>query len=265
VLKCRPYASALDNAALLASLSTVALGASQYELSHFHFAKPFADFLPGVMAVLAACLVALLATTSACVILAALLASSKTVSTVVPSVVQGWHPNVAKDEDAADDTAVQDEDAEREQRRSVEAMVTLISGSHVMLPARVSAPFQVREVTLSTTSAKKMLAIAGRGCLRVPVAASGLFSQKAYGMPITQPFGVLDMPDGAVALYEAPSLNRERGPWEQVLIRNLRGSEGALRKADAFLAEGLRRLKDSPGYLEGSYDDEVLAVRAVQA
>ena len=97
------------------------------------------------------------------------------------------------------------------------------------------------------------------------MAASGLFSQKACGMPVTQPFAVLDMPDGSAALYEASSLNSGRSPWEQVLIKKLRGNEGALRKADAFLSEGLQKLKDSPGCLEGSYDDEMLAVRAVQA
>ncbi|CAK0830032.1 unnamed protein product [Prorocentrum cordatum] len=265
VLRCRPCASASDNAALLISLSIVALGASQYELSHSYFARPSADLLPGVLAVLVVCLLALLATTSACVILAALLASSKTVPTVVSGVVEGWRPAVAEDEDAAGNVAVQNDDAEREERRSVEAMVTLKAGSHVLLPARVSAPLQVREVTLGTTSAKKMLAVAGRGCLRVPVAASSLFSQKAYGMPIAQPFGVLDMPDGAVALYEASSLNSERSPWEQVLLRELRGNEDGLRKAEAFLLEGLQRLRDSPGYLEGSYDDEMLAIRAVRA
>lgn len=261
VMRFRPFAGIVDNLALLGTLATVALGALQYQLSHF--ASPTANLLPATIAFLTALLVALLAFTSLCVILTALLASCRDPPKVVQTGVPGWIPEVDRANvmyDHGQNIAAQVEEAEQEERRNVTALVTFHSEVQLTLPARVRAPFQVRAVQLNDGKASKTT---GPTPLRVPVTASGLFAQKAYGMPVTQPFGVLELPEGASALYEANSLNDDGRTWEEVISNKLRGNKSAIDMAKTFLGEELQKARESTGYIEGFYDEEMFAVKAI--
>jgi len=261
VFRFRPYTGLLDNLALLVTLATVALGALQYQLSHF--VGPTANLFPAWMALLTALLVVVLAFMSLCVISTALLASCRDAEKVVQTGMPGWIPAADRETvmyDHAQSRAAQVEEAEQEERRSVTALVTFQSKVQLTLPARVRAPFQVRQVTLHNGKAAKII---GPTPLRVPVAASGLFAQKAYGMPVTQPFGVLELPEGASALYEASSLNDDGTEWEEVVDKKLRGNKTAISVAKKFLGEELKKTQESTGYLEGFYDEEMFAVKAV--
>jgi hypothetical protein len=176
----------------------------------------------------------------------------------------GWIPAVDRENvmyDHGQNRAAQVEEAEQEERRNVTALVTFHSKFELTLPARVRAPFQVRAVQLNDGKASKTT---GPTPLRVPVAASGLFAQKAYGMPVTQPFGVLELPDGASALYEANSLNDDGSTWEEVVSKKLRGNKTAINMAKTFLGEELQKARESTGYIEGFYDEEMFAVKAIR-